>query len=152
MGKKFLRVGCSVSHPQLYNSWRGMWSRCTEKSRWDAQYYSGKGVTICQEWEDLSVFCDWALANGYQPGLTIDRIDVNGGYSPRNCRWADRKVQAANRTSAHLITVDGMTKSLLEWSRFTGVNWGTILTRLRQLGWSEKEAVYTPARPLRKSA
>ena len=63
------------------------------------KYYGGKGVTICDEWrEDYAKFKAWAYANGYEPGLTIDRIDSNGNYEPSNCRWI---TFAENRARAH---------------------------------------------------
>lgn len=83
-------------HP-LYSTWCNMRSRCNSPKNAAYKYYGAKGVRICKEWEDSKAFIDWAFANGWAPGLTIDRIDPYGDYSPDNCRWVTYEVQSANR-------------------------------------------------------
>lgn len=75
---------------KLYNSWRGMKSRCLNPHDRKFDNYGGKGIRICSEWLKFEGFCQWAMENGYEEGLTIDRIDPNKDYKPKNCRWLTR--------------------------------------------------------------
>lgn len=126
------------SNIRLYNVYDNMKARCYRPNNIRYKNYGGQGITICDEWlgkNGFDNFCEWSLANGYDPNLprgkcTIDRIDVNKGYSPQNCRWVDNVVQARNTRKNRWITINGETHCLAEWSEITGISRKTIAKRV----------------------
>jgi hypothetical protein len=73
-----------------YSSYKAMMERCYLPSSGNYEWYGGKGVTVCEEWHDINKFAEWVETSGYEPGLTIDRIDPQGNYDPNNCQWLTR--------------------------------------------------------------
>ena len=112
------------SRTRLYNIWCGMKSRCCDVNCASFPKYGGRGIKICDEWfSDFIAFHDWALKNGYSSNLTIDRIDVNGDYSPENCRWETPKNQSNNTRRTILISYLGETMSIKNLSEQLGINY-----------------------------
>lgn len=86
------------SKTKLFGIWMGMRQRCNDMNCSQFVDYGGRGIKVCDEWNnDFKVFRAWAENNGYKEGLSIDRIDVNKGYYPENCRWVGIKQQAINK-------------------------------------------------------
>jgi hypothetical protein len=132
-----------MRHTRIYNIWRSMRQRCLNPNAINFKNYGGKGISVCDEWNDFTVFAKWAMENGYQDSLTIDRLDVNGNYEPSNCRWATQKAQQNNKTSNRVIEMDGISHTLSEWSAITGVKVATIWARLNS-GWSAERTLLEP--------
>lgn len=111
------RAKHNLTNTRLHAIWEKMKGRCLCVTSPDFSNYGGRGITVCDEWKnDFKAFYDWAMANGYQENLTIDRIDVNGNYEPENCRWVNQKTQQRNRRNNKLITFNGETRCLFEWA------------------------------------
>lgn len=85
------------SNTRLYHRWTSIVSRVTDPDNACYKTYGGRGIKICDEWRDYLKFMDWAFKNGYKSDLVIDRIDVNGDYSPKNCRWVTKSESSINR-------------------------------------------------------
>lgn len=105
-----------VSKMRIYHIYQGMKSRCFNKKSDNYANYGGRGITICQEWlDDFMNFYNWAIENGYEETLSIDRIEVNGNYEPSNCRWATNAEQQRNKRNNVYITIGNQTKVFKDW-------------------------------------
>jgi hypothetical protein len=136
-------------YARLHRIWSGMKRRCYSKNTINYASYGGKDITLCEEWRhNFTSFCEWAMANGYNDSLSIDRIDSNGNYCPENCQWATRQEQSANRKSVVLIEYNGEKMTSADWSKKIGGNSGLVGRRLK-IGWSIERAITTPPDKLR---
>ena len=121
-----------------YSIWAGMLKRCRNKRATNYKYYGGRGIKVCTRWETFTLFC---LDMGERPaGTMLDRIDNKGNYEPSNCRWTTAQQQCRNRQSNHIITINGLTKTLAEWAEIKRIPSATIRSRLK-LGISPENAV-----------
>lgn len=97
---------------RLYRIWKNMKKRCYNTNNHDFLYYGARGISVCDEWLEFFPFQAWATANGYTDDLTLDRIDNDGNYEPRNCRWATRKEQAQHRRPSGSVISNGLIRGM----------------------------------------
>lgn len=135
-----------MSRTKFYEMYRGMLKRCHDPNAINYPDYGGRGIEVCEEWKaDFKKFYEWAISSGWEEGLTIDRIDVNGHYSPSNCRWATVKDQNRNKRTSKMLTFEGETKTAVEWAELMGIPPKTLYERLR-IGMSVEKALTMPVR------
>lgn len=126
-------------YSRLWNIWEHIKQRCYNHNNKD---YGGRSIAVCSEWRnDFQAFYDWAINNGYDDTLTIDRINVNGNYEPNNCRWVPNKQQARNRRNNRTFTINGETHCLSEWCEVLNLKRSTVSNRVNTLGWSIERAL-----------
>lgn len=121
-------------HP-LYGVWLNMKGRCYNSNNSHFKYYGGKGITVCNEWKNnFKLFYDWMINNGYEKGMSIDRIDNYLGYSPDNCRIIPFNKQSSNRTTNYAIMYEGLPYTIAELSKLLNVKSSTLYSKLRRHG------------------
>ena len=109
------------TNTRLYQIWAGMHKRCENCNASNYSDYGGRGISVCDEWNDFVPFHDWAMANGYTEELSIDRINVDLNYTPENCRWVGSVAQANNRRSSRYYEYNGETHTISEWSKILNI-------------------------------
>ena len=129
---------------RLYGIWRSMRNRCKNESNASYKWYGAKGIDVCSEWDNYGIFEQWAIDNGYNDTLTIDRIDYEKDYCPNNCRWTTWKEQENNRCNNHVIEFNGETHNVSEWAIITGISVGTLFARINNSNWPIEKALTTP--------
>lgn len=125
---------------RLHRIWTQMRQRCENPNNHAYEYYGGRGIKVCNEWQEVEPFEKWALENGYQKELTIDRIDTNGDYCPENCRWVTMLVQGNNTRKNRRITYKGRTQSLADWCRELDLDYFRTKARLNSCGYTVEQA------------
>lgn len=131
-----------TGHP-LYCVWKGLRERCRSPKNRNYFRYGGRGIKVCEEWNtDFKCFVDWSLANGWKPGLQIDRINNDGNYEPGNCRFVDRIVNVNNTRKNRRVLAFGETRTVTMWSRDPRcvVARDTLIKRLN-IGWPAEMAI-----------
>ena len=141
------------SYTQLHNAWENMKARCYNTNSTDFERYGARGICVCDNWRcSYESFSAWAKANGYQDGLTLDRIDNDKGYSPENCRWVNRKIQANNTRNCVFYTHNNTMHTLAEWADIVKIPKTTIWNRIKLYGWTFEDAITTPVAKRRNNA
>ena len=142
--KTLTKHGLRFTKP--YRTLISMIERCENPNRPNYKYYGGRGIKVCKEWHSPTKFYDWAVKNGHKPGLSIERIDVNGDYCPENCRWATPKEQANNRRNTHYVIYNGQSYKLKDLCDILNLEYKLIVDRLYKKHWSLTRAINTPKR------
>lgn len=130
-------------HP-IYIAWDNMLRRCENDMHPSYSRYGGRGISVCNDWHDYNIFRQWSLKNGWDIGLSIDRIDNNGNYEPSNCRWTDQQTQVKNSCIPKYVTINGITKNHTEWMQFYGVSSWFVYNRMKKYNISFEKAVQMP--------
>lgn len=154
LGKSTNSCGCLVevnkikhnkSQTKLYDVWTNMKQRCNNPKNPRYKNYGGRGIKICDEWNDFNNFYTWANQNGYDETLninkkqcTLDRIDVNGDYEPSNCRWISNKEQQNNKTDTVFYEYNGERHTISEWADLYNLPLGNLKSRISK-GWDIKK-------------
>lgn len=121
-----------------------MKERCYNPNDKRYEDWGGRGIQICDEWlSDPETFVRWSIENGYDEGLTIDRVDNNGNYCPENCRWVTKAENNQNRRSSRYYTYNGKTQNLQKWCDEYNASRSMVNKRL-QLGWEFDKALLAP--------
>lgn len=120
----------NMTDTKTYACWSSMRGRCNQPNNPSYPRYGGRGIAVCKEWDDFSVF--FADMGKRPKGLTLERIDVNGGYNKANCKWATRMEQANNRRTSHHVTYRGKQYTVAELARKLGLTYATVWKRIKR--------------------
>ena len=128
-----------------YTSYHAMMTRCYNPKTARYPNYGGRGIKVCDRWQDgFPVFFE---DMGQRPdGMSLDRIDPNGDYSPSNCRWATKEQQINNKQDSAFLEHDGRRMTVAQWAPIVGLQQCVIRMRLK-LGWTANAALTEPSRP-----
>lgn len=130
-----------LSKTRLYRIYEGMKARCTNPHRNCFENYGGRGIDVCEEWKsDFKAFADWAMSNGYSDTLSLERKNVDKGYSPDNCCWIPLNEQSNNKQKTVFITYNDEKKPMSVWAKQLGVSYWTLRYR-KDNGWSDTEII-----------
>lgn len=129
-----INIKNNIKGKKIYNVFKSMRARCYNKHCENYKHYGERGITICDEWLDKESgfinFYNWAINNGYQEGLSIDRIDVNGNYEPNNCRWATIEEQNNNKTNNRYIIYNDKNYTITQWSKIFNIPTSTMFYKI----------------------
>lgn len=133
------QVKHGMSRTKLYKVWSSMLDRCRNPTHYAYDSYGGRGIKVCRRWYKFENFLK---DMGPRPSQkhSLDRIDNNGPYSPKNCRWADSVTQQNNTRTAKKLKCGDLSYSLSQWSRVRNIPRNTIRNRLLR-GWSLSRAL-----------
>lgn len=131
-----------IEYTKSCRVWRNMIGRCYSKNVDSYRFYGARGIRVCKRWRE-SIEAFYADMGECPEGMSIERIDTNGNYCPENCTWATNEEQANNKRNIALFNYKKERLSIAQLARKTGINHGTIRTRLK-LGWEFQDAITVP--------
>ena len=118
---------------RLYREWCGMKKRCYNSKYEFYNRYGGRGIKVCEEWlNDFVSFKNWAISNGYNDNLELDRIDNDKDYEPNNCRWQNRTNQVRNRSNTIYLEKGKMKRTLKEWCEIYDISYKLAHARYKK--------------------
>jgi hypothetical protein len=127
----------------LKSTYRSMIYRCYNPNANNWDYYGGRGIKVCARWRGPKGFENFKKDMGYRPpGMSLDRIDSNKDYSPRNCRWSTKTMQAAGMRRARVLDFNGKRQTVNMWAKELGMSHRALSRRLRIM--SVEEALTLP--------
>jgi hypothetical protein len=135
---------------RIYNIWVKMKGRCLNKKDTRFHDYGGRGIQVCKRWLTFESFYEDMHAR-YSDELTIDRIDNDGNYCKKNCRWVTRAAQQSNTRRNVYITHNGKTQTVLQWAKDLGIHHSTIYKRINRSGWRPSDALCPTSQQGRRS-
>jgi hypothetical protein len=134
-----------MAYSAEWRAWSKMKDRCANPTNNRYKHYGARGIGVCARWLKFENFLA-DMGPKPSPAHTIERKDVDLGYEPGNCVWVHKSRQALNRTDTLRITVNGVTKALMDWAREIGLKSSTVHMRIDKYGWDPVVAATTPAR------
>ena len=119
-----------LSSGRIYEQWKGIKKRCYNSKGKQYKDYGGRGINVCDDWKNsFLLYFKWAMENGYSETLSIDRINNENDYCPENCKFSTSKEQNNNKRNNINITINGIIKTVPEWSEYSGVGKEAIYYR-----------------------
>lgn len=136
-------------YKRLYSIYNGVKKRCYREEEPRYKDYGGRNITVCDEWLNPNTgfdsFVEWSLSHGYADNLTLDRVDVEKGYSPNNCRWITLQSQNRNKRDSLYVEYKGEKVLLIDLCEKLELSYDTVHNRIYSLGWTVEKAITAPS-------